>query len=110
MNKTLLVFLVVAVAVTAASRGYGYDENNDGLNDRLDRNRDGRADYGYGRRDYGDGRRDYGLRRGVGGYGYGVGAGYDENRDGLSDRLDRNRDGHADYGYGRGYGSYGRNW
>ena len=37
MIKTLLVFLVVAVAIASASYvygGYGYDENRDGLNDR----------------------------------------------------------------------------
>ena len=34
MMKTLIVFLAVVAIVAASSYGYGYDENNDGLNDR----------------------------------------------------------------------------
>lgn len=41
-------------------------------------------------------------------FGY-YGYGFDENRDGLDDRYDGNRDGKVDYGYGygRGYPGYG---
>ncbi|CAH1795013.1 unnamed protein product [Owenia fusiformis] len=45
--RFVCLFALVAMA-TAAPSGYSGDENNDGVPDILDANRDGKVDYGYG--------------------------------------------------------------
>ena len=50
MNKgTIFIFCLVIAVATAMpwNSYYGYDNNRDGLPDHLDRNLDGRPDYGY---------------------------------------------------------------
>ncbi|CAH1799636.1 unnamed protein product [Owenia fusiformis] len=115
MRAALIALLVGMVAVTTAhpvqpypnyQAGTPYDLNNDGVPDGLDRNLDGKPDYGYG---YGYARlHGYRYRHGYrhGGVvvypNYQAGTPYDLNNDGVPDGLDRNLDGKVDY-YGRHY-------